>query len=66
MQFIGAIAIFFFGVILPVLLSLLHASVRMRNLRNKLNTAKTIAGLRQTPIGILLDSFGLLDTLRVL
>ena len=65
-QFLNAIAIFFFGILLPITFSLIHASLRMRNLRNKINTAKTMVGLRQTPLGIFLDNFGLLDDLRVI
>lgn len=66
MQFVGAIALFFFGLVLPVLLCLVHAGLRMRNMRNKLNTAKIMTGLKQTPMGILLDNFGMLDDLRIL
>ena len=65
MQFFGYIAIFVFGLILPILAILVHAALRKRNLRNKLNTAKVLSGLKVTPFGIILDFLGQLDNLHI-
>jgi len=65
MHFLGAIAIFTFGLCFPLALCLIHSALRMRNTRNKLNTAKCITGLKQTPAGIVLGALGYMDNLRI-
>uniref|UniRef100_A0A8C4WXQ6 PRA1 family protein n=1 Tax=Eptatretus burgeri TaxID=7764 RepID=A0A8C4WXQ6_EPTBU len=37
---------------------LLHASLRLRNIKNKLSNRMEEAGLKQTPMGVLLSSLG--------
>lgn len=65
MHLLGYIAIFAFGLLFPLLIILTHSALRMRNTRNKLNTARHLAGLKQTPAGIVLNCLGCLDNLRV-
>ena len=38
--------------------TLIHASLRMRGLKNKLTNKLETAGLRRTPMGIILDGLG--------
>ena len=38
---------------------LLHASLRLRNMRNKLSNRMESAGLRRTPMGLFLDELGM-------
>ena len=54
----SAVLVFLIGILLPVFLVLLHASLRTRNLKNKLSNTMEAAGLTKTPMGLLLDSFG--------
>ncbi|XP_029423888.1 PRA1 family protein 2 isoform X2 [Nannospalax galili] len=42
----------------PVLLILLHASLRLRNLKNKIETKIESIGLKRTPMGLLLEVLG--------
>lgn len=49
------VAVFLTATLLPVLLMFLHASCRMRGLRNKLNDALETTGLRRSPMAIVLD-----------
>ena len=54
----SAVLVFLIGILLPIFLVLLHASLRTRNIKNKIaNTMETV-GLTKTPMGILLDTFG--------
>jgi len=54
----SSVIIFLFGILLPVFLMLVHASLRLRNLKNKVTNAMETIGLTKTPMGLLLDSFG--------
>lgn len=52
---VDCVAVFLFATLLPVLLMFLHSSCRKRGLRNKINDALETAGLKKTPMGIILD-----------
>ncbi|CAH1264413.1 ARL6IP5 [Branchiostoma lanceolatum] len=50
--------VFVFGITLPLLVVLVHASMRMRNLKNKLSNKVESIGIKRTPMGILLEALG--------
>lgn len=54
----GAVIVFMFGIAFPLLLTMIHASLRMRGIKNKLTNKLETAGLRRTPMGIILDGLG--------
>ncbi|KAL5014238.1 hypothetical protein ScPMuIL_008508 [Solemya velum] len=54
----GAVVVFMFGIAFPILLILLHASLRMRNIKNKLTNKMEYVGLQRTPMGIILEGLG--------
>ena len=57
---VGSIVVFLFAVALPTSLILLHASLRMRNIKNKIANASEALGLRKkTPMGVLLNEIGI-------
>ncbi|KAL4622586.1 PRA1 family protein 2 [Arapaima gigas] len=55
---LGGVAVFLFGIAFPILLVLIHASVRLRSLKNKLENKLESIGLKRTPMGILLEALG--------
>ena len=56
---LGSILVFLFGVTLPICFILLHASLRLRNMKNKLVNASEAMGLsKATPMGIILKEVG--------
>lgn len=54
----SSVLVFLFGILLPIFLTLLHASMRLRNLKNKITNTMENAGLKKTPMGVLLEEFG--------
>jgi len=55
----GGVMVFLFGITFPLFLMFLHASLRLRNIKNKVekrveNKMESI-GLKKTPMGIILD-----------
>ncbi|XP_005995282.1 PRA1 family protein 3 [Latimeria chalumnae] len=54
----GGVMVFLFGITLPLLLIFIHASLRLRNLKNKLENRIEGLGLKRTPMGIILDALG--------
>jgi len=54
----GAVLVFVFGIALPLLLILIHASLRLRNFKNKLANKMEFVGLKRTPMGIILEGLG--------
>ncbi|XP_064605558.1 PRA1 family protein 3-like [Liolophura sinensis] len=54
----GAVIVFMFGVALPLLLILIHASLRMRNMKNKFSNKMEFVGLKRTPMGLILEGLG--------
>ncbi|KAK1877472.1 PRA1 family protein 3 [Dissostichus eleginoides] len=55
---LGGVAVFLFGIAFPILMVLVHASVRLRSLKNKLENKLESIGLKRTPMGILLEALG--------
>ncbi|XP_052418579.1 PRA1 family protein 2 [Carassius gibelio] len=55
---LGGVAVFLFGIAFPILMILIHASVRLRNLKNKLENKLESIGLKRTPMGLLLEALG--------
>ncbi|KAB1263978.1 PRA1 family protein 3, partial [Camelus dromedarius] len=52
----GGVMVFVFGITFPLLLMFIHASLRLRNLKNKLENKMEGIGLKRTPMGIVLDA----------
>ncbi|XP_063150174.1 PRA1 family protein 2 [Candoia aspera] len=51
-------ATFLIFIALPIMLSLIHASLRLRNLKNKIENKIENIGLKRTPMGLLLEAVG--------
>ncbi|XP_070597315.1 PRA1 family protein 2 isoform X2 [Erythrolamprus reginae] len=51
-------ATFLVFIALPIMLSLIHASLRLRNLKNKIENKIENIGLKRTPMGLLLEAVG--------
>ncbi|KAF5288379.1 hypothetical protein FQA39_LY15469 [Lamprigera yunnana] len=56
---LGSVLIFFMGILLPISISFIHASLRLRNLKNKIVNSVEMLGLKKTPMGIFLEELGL-------
>ncbi|KAM6471002.1 PRA1 family protein 3 [Python bivittatus] len=54
-SFYGGVMVFLFGITFPLFLMFLHASLRLRNIKNKLENKMESIGLKKTPMGIILD-----------
>ncbi|XP_066474123.1 PRA1 family protein 3 [Tiliqua scincoides] len=54
-SFFGGVMVFMFGITFPLLLMFAHASVRLRNIKNKVENQLENVGLKKTPMGIVLD-----------
>ncbi|XP_048874316.1 PRA1 family protein 3-like [Brienomyrus brachyistius] len=50
------VMVFVFGITFPLLIILAHASLRLRNMKNKLENRIEGVGLKKTPMGIILDA----------
>ncbi|XP_056660382.1 PRA1 family protein 3 [Monodelphis domestica] len=55
-SFFGGVMVFVFGITFPLLLMFIHASLRLRNIKNKLENKMEGIGLKKTPMGIILDA----------
>ncbi|KAM7339281.1 PRA1 family protein 2 [Alexandromys fortis] len=55
---VGGAFTFLLCITTPVLLILLHASLRLRNLKNKIENKIESIGLKRTPMGLLLEALG--------
>jgi len=51
---IRSILVLGFGLLLPIIMIYIHATLRMRNFQNKLSNQAEMAGLVKTPMGIFL------------
>ncbi|XP_072305213.1 PRA1 family protein 3-like [Eucyclogobius newberryi] len=51
----GGVLVFIFGITFPLLLILIHASLRLRNMKNRLENKMEGVGLKKTPMGIIMD-----------
>jgi len=56
---LGSVMVFMFGICLPLLAVLVHASLRLRNIKNKLTNKVEAIGLKKTPMGFFLDQLGM-------
>ncbi|XP_044156771.1 PRA1 family protein 3 [Bufo gargarizans] len=52
----GGVMVFVFGITFPLLLMFIHASLRLRNIKNKLENKSEAIGLKKTPMGVVLDA----------
>uniref|UniRef100_A0A8C0HJR1 PRA1 family protein n=2 Tax=Chelonoidis abingdonii TaxID=106734 RepID=A0A8C0HJR1_CHEAB len=55
---LGGSEVFLLTVALPISMILIHASVRLRNLKNKIENKIESIGLKRTPMGLLLEAMG--------
>ncbi|XP_038666556.1 ADP-ribosylation factor-like 6 interacting protein 5a [Scyliorhinus canicula] len=55
---IGGVMVFLLGITLPILLMFVHASLRLRNLKNKFENKMEEVGLKKSPMGIFLHALG--------
>ncbi|XP_076060421.1 PRA1 family protein Jwa isoform X1 [Oratosquilla oratoria] len=56
---LGSVLVFLFGILLPIIVIFIHASMRLRNLKNKIINKVEWLGMKRTPMGIFLDFLGL-------
>ncbi|KAK2588127.1 hypothetical protein KPH14_004180 [Odynerus spinipes] len=57
---LGSLLVFLLGVLLPFSVIFIHASLRLRNIKNKI--ANKIEGLTRTPMGIFLEHLDVMNT----
>uniref|UniRef100_A0A3Q3X0B8 PRA1 family protein n=1 Tax=Mola mola TaxID=94237 RepID=A0A3Q3X0B8_MOLML len=50
----GGVMVFIFGITFPLLLILIHASLRLRNVKNRLENKIEGVGLKKTPMGVIM------------
>lgn len=55
---LGSLLVFFFGILLPFSVTFVHASLRLRNIKNKFVNKMEGIGLKRTPMGIFLEELG--------
>ncbi|XP_030633302.1 ADP-ribosylation factor-like 6 interacting protein 5a [Chanos chanos] len=58
MSMFGGVMVFMFGITLPLVLIFAHASLRLRNMKNKLENKIEGAGLKKSPMGLILEALG--------
>lgn len=51
----GGVMVFIFGITFPLLLVLIHASLRLRNMKNRLENKMEGVGMKKTPMGVIMD-----------
>ncbi|XP_069693017.1 PRA1 family protein 3 isoform X3 [Periplaneta americana] len=56
---LGSVVVFLFGILLPIVVSFIHASMRLRNVKNKLVNKMEVIGLKKTPMGLFLEALGM-------
>lgn len=57
---IGCVIVFLFGVMMPVLFTIVHSTLRLRNLNNKVaNVADALGVTKKTPMAIFLNEWGI-------
>ncbi|CAH2312933.1 PRA1 family 3 [Pelobates cultripes] len=52
----GGVMVFVFGITFPLLLMFIHASLRLRNMKNKVENKMEEIGLKKTPMGIVIEA----------
>jgi len=55
----GSMVIFLLGILVPFCVTFIHASLRLRNLKNKLVNSAESLGFKNTPMGKFLEEMGL-------
>uniref|UniRef100_A0A087XK74 PRA1 family protein n=2 Tax=Poecilia formosa TaxID=48698 RepID=A0A087XK74_POEFO len=55
---LGSVMTFMTAITLPLILILAHASFRLRNMKNKMENKMEVAGLKRSPMGLLLEALG--------
>ncbi|XP_015524975.1 PRA1 family protein 3 [Neodiprion lecontei] len=55
---VGSLLVFLIGILLPFSVTFIHASMRLRNIRNKLVNKMEELGLKRTPMSIFLEQLG--------
>ncbi|XP_055532535.1 PRA1 family protein 3 [Wyeomyia smithii] len=55
-----SVLIVMFAILLPFSLTFVHASLRLRNIKNKITNTIEIVGVKQSPMGQFLDAMGLM------
>ncbi|KAA0712809.1 PRA1 family protein 3 ADP-ribosylation factor-like protein 6-interacting protein 5 [Triplophysa tibetana] len=58
MSLFGGVMVFLLGIKLPIILIFTHASLRLRNMKNKLENKMESAGLKKSPMSIILEALG--------
>ncbi|XP_046881156.1 ADP-ribosylation factor-like 6 interacting protein 5a [Hypomesus transpacificus] len=58
MSLFGGVMVFMSGITFPLALIFAHASLRLRNMKNKLENRIEGAGLKKSPMGLLLEALG--------
>jgi len=56
---ISSVLVFSFGILLPILVVFIHASLRLRDTKNKLSNLKEKLQLKTTPMGLILEELGM-------
>lgn len=57
---IGCVIAFLLGVMMPVVFIVVHASLRLRNMKNKVaSVAETLGVSKKTPMAVFLDEWGI-------
>ncbi|KAF7270185.1 PRA1 family protein Jwa [Rhynchophorus ferrugineus] len=54
-----SLLVFFLGILLPFAATFIHASLRLRNIKNKIVNQVEGLGLKKTPMGLFLEEMGL-------
>ncbi|XP_002732529.1 PRA1 family protein 3-like [Saccoglossus kowalevskii] len=54
----GGLLVFIWGIALPLAVIFLHASFKLRNIKNKVSYGAKSFGLKRTPMGVLLTALG--------
>eukprot|EP00057_Strongylocentrotus_purpuratus_P030384 XP_781527.2 PREDICTED: PRA1 family protein 2 [Strongylocentrotus purpuratus] len=60
----GSILVLIWGLAAPASVIFIHASLRMRNMKNKMSKKIESLGLKRTPMGMILFTFGLEEQAR--
>lgn len=55
---LGSVMVFMSAITLPLILIFAHSSLRLRNMKNKLENKIECAGLKRSPMGLLLEALG--------
>ncbi|CAG9759448.1 unnamed protein product [Ceutorhynchus assimilis] len=54
-----SVLVFFLGILLPFSAVFVHASLRLRNIKNKIANKVEVMGLKKSPMGLFLEEMGL-------